>query len=45
MHCDPTSATAAERPDRVGPGDFYASHGFRESGEVDEGEFVIELAS
>ena len=31
-------------PDGVGPRDFYARYGFRETGEVDEGEVVMELA-
>jgi diamine N-acetyltransferase len=31
-------------PDGAGPRDFYARFGFRETGEVDEGEVVMELA-
>ncbi len=31
-------------PDGAGPRDFYARFGFRETGEIDEGEVVMELA-
>ena len=31
-------------PDAAGPRDFYARFGFRETGEVDHGEVVMELA-
>jgi len=30
-------------PDRTGPRDFYARFGFRETGEIDEGEVVMAL--
>jgi diamine N-acetyltransferase len=30
-------------PDGAGPRDFYARYGFRETGEVDDGEVVMEL--
>ena len=31
-------------PDGAGPRDFYARFGFRETGEIDEGEVIMELA-